>query len=496
MKRMVGYVVACMVLLSSGMHTAYAIDAIEPPERLSNSPLLITAYYINNASPGYFELYNSSTEIIDITDASLSLLRSDSDVEEVYVFSETSTYLPGKSYAVVSFNDTVPNASIQVTDLGSHEQPITQMMVSLERYKPYSKVFNGIQTQRMALGETSTGYTTTGNYSVDTRQSIYDSGLYIPQAEDFPLSPVEVLANPKQCAPTDESIECREYVKFYNDTNGAVDFTGIRLRIGYQGQSVSSTNAIPLSGVVQPGEYAVFSTTADNAPLSITNSGGFVWLEDMYGLVQYPSSVVSYADASADTKKGLSWALLDGLWQWAVPNPAGENRALIIQSSLQNESDSLTPCRSDQYRSPETNRCRLIETDTVSPCDPGQYRNPETGRCRNVTSSSSSLRPCDADEYRNPETNRCRSIATQASSLTPCASGWERNPDTNRCRKVTSSLGTVADFPIIPYESSQSSTYGWYAFVGVALLALLYGLWEWRHEASNLVERLRAKTMR
>lgn len=496
MKRMVGYIVTCMFLLSSSVYTTYAIDAIEPPERLSSSPLLITAYYITTASPGYFELYNSSNEIIDITDASLSLLREGSDIEETYILSDEDSYVPARSYAVVSFNDIVSNASIQLVDAAVHEQPITQITLSLSGYKPYTKIFNGIQTQRMMLGETTAGYTTTGNYSVDTRQNIYDNGLYTPQAEDFPLSPIEVLANPKQCAPTDESIECREYVKFYNNTNTVIDFTGTRLRIGYQGQSVSSANAIPLSGVVQPGEYAVFSTTADNAPLSITNSGGFVWLEDLYGLVQYPSSVVSYADASADTKKGLSWALLNGSWQWGTPNPMGENRALIVRSPLKNESSSLTPCRSDQYRSPDTNRCRLIETDTTSPCDVGQYRNPDTGRCRNVSSGSSNLQPCDPDEYRSPETNRCRAIATQASSLTPCASGWERNPDTNRCRRVVSSLGTVADFPVMPYESSPSSTYGWFAFAGVALLAVAYGLWEWRHEASSLVARLHAKTMR
>ena len=504
MKRWVG-IWMLGIALTLGMATsAFAIDVIEPPLRLSSSPLIISAYYINGATPGYFELYNAGSEQVDLQDYTLTIKWSTPpsgapSLPLTMPLQTSHAYLPSHHYAVVGFGATVAGASISGEAItGATGSFVNEISLQSDSFKPYAKSFATAQTQRMVLGETSTGYTTTGSYGVDTRLTLYDNGIYLPNQTDFPLAPVEILANPRNCSPAEIDTACHEYVKFYNSTTEPVSFEGSRLRIGYQGQSASSSNTVSLGGTIQPGEYAVFDHTETGAPLSISNSGGYVWLEDQYGITVYPSSIVSYSDASSDTHKGQSWALLGENWQWALPSPAGANTALPqIQSNTPTTTD-LTPCRADQYRSPETNRCRLIEAAaTPTPCDAGEYRNPETGRCKKVaTASSSGLQPCDEGQYRNPETNRCKSIASQTTSLTPCQPGWERNPDTNRCRKVSSSAVPQADFAVQNYQSGKQSGLGWIAFATVASGLVAYGIWEWRRELTAQYRRFVARYMR
>lgn len=507
MKVWVGAVLAlvCMTLMQPA--SVSAIETIEPPDRLSPSPLLISAYYISGATPGYFEIYNSSSETIDMSTWALSLkwtlspsapTGSAASPPLTMPLASSARYLPGHHYAVVGFGSVVVGASVTFEAVtGTPNSFLNEISLVNAGYKPYVKTFTTAQSQRMMLGETTTGYTSTGSYATDTRTALYDSGLYTPSQSEFPLAPIEVLANPRNCSPSELDTACREYVKFYNHTSTPVSFEGTRLRIGYQGQAVSSSNTIALTGTIAPGEYAVFAATETGAPLTITNTGGYVWLEDLYGIVSYPSSVISYSDASSDTHKGQSWALINGSWQWALPSPSGANLPLPVETST-TTTDSLVPCRPDQYRSPETNRCRALESvSTPTACDSSEYRNPETGRCKKIASATSStLQPCDDGQYRNPETNRCKSLASQASSLTPCAPGWERNPETNRCRKASAGTTSLSDFAVLPYEETKSSGLGWLAFATVGAGLAAYGIWEWRVELLNLRRKLFAKFVR
>lgn len=501
--RLVARIFLLAVCTLSSVSNAFAIDVTSPPPRLSNSPIIMSAYYISGSTPGYFELYNSGSEIENLRDYSLTIKWS-TPISGITTqpltlpLASTNSYLPSHQYTVVGFGSTVYGASIGFEALsGSTLSFVNEVSVISTGYKPYVKSFTVSQTQRMMLNETSTGYTTTGTYSTDTRTSVYDNGLYAPEASDFPLAPIEILANPKGCSPTNADVSCNEYVKFYNSTNEPIKFDGTRLRIGYQGQTSSTSSTILLGGTIAPGQYAVFDHTESGAPLSISNTGGYVWLEDTYGLVTYPSTVVEYPDASSDSHKGQSWMVSSAVWQWGIPSPAGGNKIIPVSAQSSVDDANLAPCRADQYRNPETNRCKLIETVTDTACDVGEYRNPDTGRCKKITTLiSASLQPCDEGQYRNPETNRCKSIASQSSALTPCDSGWERNPETNRCRKVASSDVPKADFAVEQYQSQKGQGLGWVAFATVGTGIATYGMWEWRSELASLKRRLLTRRVR
>lgn len=260
-------------------------------------------------------------------------------------------------------------------------------------------------------------------------------------------------------------------MKFYNPTSLPIDLSQFRLRIGYLGQNPSSSNTFILHGTLQPGQYAVMTYDFDNQPISVTNSGGFVWLEDAYGVTRYDNTVMEYPDASADNKKGWAWAYdaSDGVWKWtSQPTPSNSQSV---------------------FKLPPVKEKKSSEKSLV-PCKPGQTRNPETNRCRSTASSASTLVPCKEGQERNPATNRCRSVKGASTELKPCKPGQERNPETNRCRKVTGGDIPEAAFAVQEVPDSQSTFAGWWVLGGIGALATGYGVWEWRREIWNGIRKV------
>lgn len=337
-------------------------------------------------------------------------------------------------------------------------------------------------------------------------QSFYYDGWYRP-LETTPIKITEVMAHSRSCSPLENTMGCMDYVRLHNTASETWSLKGLRLRIGYAGQSPTTSNAIPLGGTLASNGYGIIATKADGGGLSITDSGGWVWLEDEYGVQSRPltdsegvSTVVAYPSASSATKVGWAWAYNPSTndWQWttrlAASNQSSEFYLPSEEDDGSNEKSTLKSCRSDQYRNPETNRCKLIASSSGSslkPCAPSQYRNPETNRCRNVSSTSSSLTPCASNQYRNPETNRCKSLASTTSSLKPCAANQERNPTTNRCRNVQAATMPTADFPVESSEKTNDQSLGWIAFAGVGAMAIGYAGWEWRYEIAGIFRKLK-----
>lgn len=498
MRAVVALLVAVVMTVSMSSAVS-AQDAIGPPELLPVSPLVISAFSVDGEQPRYLELYNDSDQPVEATGWSISLawaLSKDSPVDSIapqlapislYSSVDNSVpYIPPGGYIVVGFNEAVSNALSQVTLTGLPEFVyISELRLEYPgRYRPYVQSLTekeAVAGSTMRLNVGATGYTKTyGNVNAD---KIYqDKNYYYAPSGGFPLAPIEVAANPKSCPPLNTDSSCLEYVKFYNDTPDTVDFTGTRLRAG--------SSAIELNGTVASGEYALFT-------ISLPNAGGYISLEDTYGIHTYENTIVEYPDASATSKKGKSWALIEDAWQWATPSPGGMNTPIVVEQKVASEEKGgdLQPCRTDQYRNPETNRCKLIaslSSSSAKPCAANQYRNPETNRCKSISSSSSTAaKPCAANQYRNPETNRCKLIATAASQLKPCAANQERNAETNRCRNTLASVVPTADFAVESDERKDDQSLGWIAFVGVGALALGYGGWEWRYEIVTIFRKLK-----
>ena len=294
----------------------------------------------------------------------------------------------------------------------------------------------------------------------------------------LPLELTEVMPNP---AGADTG---NEFIELYNPSAARVNLEFYSIKTG---TSLNRTVPFPDGANIGPWEYKTFSDS--EMKFSLTNTSGRVQLLSMYGVVFGDTGV--YSSASDD----MTWALIDGTWQFTnQPTPGQANRISIQEDEDEprGATSSLAECPAGKYRNPLTNRCRNIDTDVavMASCAADQYRNPETNRCRKITTASA-LAPCKDGQYRSEETNRCRNIATAGADLVPCKEGQERSPETNRCRKVASSTIPAASYAVKPVKDGAKAFVGWWVLGGVGAVALGYAVWEWRREVGGWVRGVR-----
>lgn len=314
-------------------------------------------------------------------------------------------------------------------------------------------------------------------------QTIAPSG-FLQEGDDrcvlglLPLQLTELLPN------ADGSDDDSEFIELYNPNDVGVS---LMYYLFYVGVDSSSIYSFPVGAYVEPHQYLAFYNADIN--FTLVNSSSSVTLRAL------DNTSVSQSPIYSNPKSGESWALIDGVWQYTnQPTPNLPNSASIIETSKledDQEVSGVKPCAANQYRNPETNRCRLLVTigAVLVPCKDGQYRSEETNRCRSIASDSGALSMCNEGQERNPATNRCRLIASSGYELVACKEGQERNPDTNRCRNVVGSL-PQAPFGVEEITSVPSSTVSWWVLGGVVLAALVYGVWEWKFEIKNLLRRI------
>lgn len=293
----------------------------------------------------------------------------------------------------------------------------------------------------------------------------------------LPLKITELLPNANG---VDEG---NEFIEIYNPNAVDVDLAKY---VFYVGLNNNGPYSFPASSTIAAGQYAAFYNIDIN--FTLVNTSGVVRLKSIDSVLIDESQVYS------DPDDGLVWALIDDYWQYTdrpTPNSVNMSMSIDFNDELFVVS-SLRACAANQYRSPETNRCRLIissSTTTLAACRDGQYRSEETNRCRNIASDVSSLLPCAEGQERNPATNRCRSTASLVSTkLAPCKPGQERNPETNRCRNIVSM--PMADYTPEQVKLVSGNNYVLFGLVTAGLLAVGYGFWEWRVEVIKLFKKL------
>ena len=216
---------------------------------------------------------------------------------------------------------------------------------------------------------------------------------------------------------------------------------------------------------LQPGEYVVFTNAQLNYSLLNTSSRVTLFAPN--------SDIASEVPTYTSPGEGKAWALINGVWQYTntpTPEAANVGNLEISTSNVTIASPTtLKPCAANQYRSVETNRCRLISST--------------------VTSVPA---PCKSNQERNTETGRCRNISVQA--VITCKEGQERNAETNRCRNIKKL--TTANYGIKKATEKSQGGVSWYmgaAIVGIVLLILGYGVYEWREELGKVLKTIKAK---
>lgn len=252
----------------------------------------------------------------------------------------------------------------------------------------------------------------------------------------------------------------KEFIEIYNPNDRDVDLAWYELRIG---QNLEKSYTFPVGSSIAAHSYRAF-TNAD-IPFSLLNTSSRV---ELRGDGESLDEAVPYLDPDED----VAWAVVDGLWQYTdALTPGIENLAfgqgVIATAEPVEKTSTLKPCEENQYRSPETNRCR-----------------------NSATASVKTQVPCKDGQYRSEETNRCRTIASASEGPAPCKEGQERNLETNRCRTIKAVSN--ADYGVLGATTSnqKDQLYIWLAIGGIVLCALAYAVWEWWFEISRFFRRL------
>ena len=286
-----------------------------------------------------------------------------------------------------------------------------------------------------------------------------------------------------------------QFIEIINSGEKTVITTGCKLTVGDSGVR-ENIGDIELN----PGEFLTIKIK--NTKLKLPKTKGKVYLLDEAG---------SQIDSTEYEKlaKSSSWSLVDDEWTRTFAITEGAANIFKEYPDCQSgyERNALgkcvkiatppveSPCPVGQYRHPETRRCRKIEAEkTITPCKDGYYRSEETGRCRSIASvAAKTLKPCPEGQFRNSATGRCKKIASTDDIAKECPEGFERNPQTKRCRKIKSASMPTVGSAAAEVKQVAGATWGWWVFGGVSLLAVGYGVWQWRWEISQFVRKMRER---
>lgn len=267
----------------------------------------------------------------------------------------------------------------------------------------------------------------------------------------------EVLANPSG---PDAG---KEYIELYNFGSNDALLSEYKLLIG---KSLEKTIQLP-DVYIGPGQYfAVYNNIYSFSLLNTTGKIALVRGSDIVDETSYTKP-----------KDDMSWSLLEGAWQYTdqtTPNLENKPNLPVVEPKKISK-PTLKPCASNQYRHPETNRCRLVSSSPAA----------------------STPKPCAANQFRNPETGRCKLLAASDSGPRPCKEGQERNPETNRCRN-TKKMTTV-DYEVLAAKTEvdeEKVLHVWMLGLVAGLGVVGYAVWEWRLEVVSIYKKLRSRFAR
>lgn len=487
-----------------------ALDAVPTDDDywLQDTAVKISAYArtANGSNVRYLELFNDSDVLVDVATWKITAVSSTGVRSELSMQPVTTGLFAPKTHVVVKLVEEVNNASFAST--GWTPVLTGGVLTSLEVTARASGWKTDVYTLKTSGSgatikydefwvrtQTSDGYTSTlSSFSAATPIALHDDGLYeLPSS--FPGEVLEIYPFSSECAPNDNSVLCGDYIKIRLNSVDA-DISSFVLRTSSSSSSRTTSNTFYLSNPVyslNDDGYLTVAQGEDGKRISLTNSGGYIWIEDLYGGKIYDETMTQYQSAG-DDEQGYTWARAENsaTWQWSTtPQPFGAN---IVTAPV----EETVVCSTGKYLNPDTGRCRTLEeaVNALASCPEGQYRNPTTNRCKQlVTTATATLAACGEGQERNPATNRCRSIASAVAELMPCDEGYERNPATNRCRKVAG-VSTAAATSGEVVEMAKGSTWNiwtWSLVAVAATGAIGYGVYEWRHELLGFGQAISAK---
>ncbi len=346
MKRLGKLLAVCALVMQIAAPTAHAIETAPTAQPLIDGPFMITGYSFSGHTLRYVQVTNNSNEIASLDGWNVSFEWSPG----IWVSDSLNGLLPAHKKIIVADPTIVPSATFTFTPPESPADPRASL---LKLTPPLGSNFNEHVVVISVSGSTVNVATapatyyfarnvsgSTGNFLSTFSAFVPGNSLVLEQDELYeppstsPLQIVEVYPEAATCSPGSTSLLCSDYVKVQNISDTPIDLSLLRLRVGAAGQSATSNNTIYPNGLLPPAAYAAL-------PIGLTNSGSWVWIEDVYGISLYDDTVVAYPSSSGHAGWSYSYNASNGSWQWTkYPTPYDQENQ-FASGGVVNQCDGL-----------------------------------------------------------------------------------------------------------------------------------------------------------
>lgn len=309
-----------------GYPAAAVIDTIPTSPSLTTGPLVITGYSFSGPSLRYIQIYNNSSGLVRLEGWQISSVTKSTPANTTVYMSLEGALAPG-NHIVAAIPEIVDESSFTLPDV----QPVNAPLVGNVLLQP--PVGSGFNEEMVTVPtitsgtvkevvEGATNYylkrdisASTGKYLsgftfTTSPSQLANDGLYVYPASAR-LQITEIYPDSPVCSPLSREALCNDYVKIYNAAASDIDLSWFRVRTGAYGQSATSSTTQPLIGVLSSKAYAI-------VPLTLSSSGNWVWIEDIYGIVQYEETLVQYPNSSEHDEQAWAYNELTGEWQWTT----------------------------------------------------------------------------------------------------------------------------------------------------------------------------------
>lgn len=344
-----GWVLLAIFTVTSHTSVVNALETIPTTPSKVSGPFNITAYSFGGSGLRYVQVHNSSSSLATLDGWQIAsatkvaptmvtnyLTLSGQLEPGRHIFASISGVVDRPSF-VLPTSLTTGNPNVATVSLiapigsGFNDETVTVPTITAS----VQKEVDGASMYYHLKRDVSA---TTGNYLsgftfIAPTEKLKNDQLYVPPP-DPNMQIVEIYSDSLVCSPFDTAATCSDYVKLYNASTTSVNLSSFRLRTGSYGQTATSSSTKSLGGVVGAGGYATFV-------LSLSSSGSWVWLEDVYGSVRYENTLIEFpSNAGFDHQ---AWAYDDDSdeWRWTTTPSPGDSPNNLPPKAKINECDGL-----------------------------------------------------------------------------------------------------------------------------------------------------------
>ncbi len=258
---------------------------------------------------------------------------------------------------------------------------------------------------------------------------VSDIGLVAPKL-------TEVLPNPAEPQTDAED----EFIELYNPNSAEFDLSGFKLEVG---TTTIHSYTFPVGTHLPAKGFRAFLSI--DTGLSLSNSGGQVRLFDPLG------TQIGQTDVYDTAKDGQGWTLANGKWYWTTTPTAGAANVITEPLTVQALSIGTPSVMPDS----------TTDTAEDSPTAPGP-----TKSSKPVAKKSTAPKAAAASQTAAP---KAKAVST----------------------KSPASKQTAATNSSAPTPTKQPASLHWLVLAAIGTLALLYALYEYRHDLANRLYRRR-----